>query len=255
MALTELLTLVHPRRCKRCWPRRARFVAYLAAAWRRPWSSVGLRAHDDPAALAGSGQQPRLLVFGLLHPSPAHAAVVGRAAADQRAPRRRDDAAGAASRRPRRASDLSGLWLRPYMKPRRLKAGTVLFRKGDLGDHLYCVVDGQIGIGRDRRGAASAGQDLRRDRLFRPQTGGARFTARCVEAAPRCWAIDEGTVKQLVLPEPGAGLPPDRAWLPGGCRRTSAASSSAWPGRRPRRLIHLVRSAHELGFAALPCRE
>lgn len=34
------------------------------------------------------------------------------------------------------ASDLSGLWLRPYMKPRCMRKGAVLFRKGELADHL-----------------------------------------------------------------------------------------------------------------------
>lgn len=40
--------------------------------------------------------------------------------------------------------DLSGIWLKPYMKSRRLAAGTVLFEKGDPADSLYLLVEGQI---------------------------------------------------------------------------------------------------------------
>lgn len=40
--------------------------------------------------------------------------------------------------------DLSGLWLKPYMKANRLKAGTVLFRKGDEADSLYLLVEGSL---------------------------------------------------------------------------------------------------------------
>src|ERR1043166_9396477 len=39
-------------------------------------------------------------------------------------------------------SDVSGLWLKPYMRSRQLKAGDVLFRKGDAADHLYLLVEG-----------------------------------------------------------------------------------------------------------------
>ena len=42
------------------------------------------------------------------------------------------------------AGDLSGVWLKPYMRRKRLKAGDVLFRKGDAADHLYFLVEGRI---------------------------------------------------------------------------------------------------------------
>jgi CRP/FNR family transcriptional regulator, cyclic AMP receptor protein len=101
------------------------------------------------------------------------------------------------------SSDLSGLWLRPYMKPRRLKAGTVLFRKGDPGNHLYCVVDGQIEL-------VEIGVVLLPGKIFgeiaffapdRRRT----LTARCVQAAT-VLSIDEGTVKQLVYQNPALGF-------------------------------------------------
>jgi CRP/FNR family cyclic AMP-dependent transcriptional regulator len=40
--------------------------------------------------------------------------------------------------------DLSGLWMKPYMKAHRHRAGTVLFRKGDPADALYLLVEGSI---------------------------------------------------------------------------------------------------------------
>lgn len=41
-------------------------------------------------------------------------------------------------------ADLSMEWLKPYMHPRTVAAGTVLFRKGDLATHMYYVVTGRL---------------------------------------------------------------------------------------------------------------
>jgi CRP-like cAMP-binding protein len=101
------------------------------------------------------------------------------------------------------AADLSAVWLQPYMRARKLKAGTVLFRKGDPGTHLYCVVDGQIEL-------VEIGVVLLPGKIFgeiaffapdRKRT----LTARCVEAAT-VLSIDEGTVKQLVYQNPALGF-------------------------------------------------
>ena len=70
------------------------------------------------------------------------------------------------------AGDLSGLWLRPYMKARRLKAGTVLFRKGDLADHLYCLVEAESNWSRSACGWSRA-RSSARSPSSRP-IGGAR---------------------------------------------------------------------------------
>jgi CRP/FNR family transcriptional regulator, cyclic AMP receptor protein len=40
--------------------------------------------------------------------------------------------------------DLSGIWLKPYMKPLNLPAGAVLFKKGDPADSLYLLVEGEL---------------------------------------------------------------------------------------------------------------
>jgi len=40
--------------------------------------------------------------------------------------------------------DISGVWLRPYMKARRLKAGSIVFRQGDPADALYLLASGEL---------------------------------------------------------------------------------------------------------------
>lgn len=99
--------------------------------------------------------------------------------------------------------DMSVLWLRPYMRPRHLKAGTVLFRKGDPADHLYCLVDGQIEL-------VEIGLRLEPGKIF----GEIAFfapnrrrtqTARCVETAT-VLTIDEPTLKQLYHQNPSFGF-------------------------------------------------
>jgi hypothetical protein len=100
-------------------------------------------------------------------------------------------------------SDLSGLWLRPYMKARRLKPGTVLFRKGDTGDQLYCVVDGQIEL--VEIGAVLLPGKIFGEIAFFAPDRRRTLTARCVEAAT-VLSIDEGTVKQLVYQNPSLGF-------------------------------------------------
>jgi CRP/FNR family transcriptional regulator, cyclic AMP receptor protein len=43
-----------------------------------------------------------------------------------------------------RHGDLTGLWLRPYMKAHKLAAGEVLFRQGDDADSLHLLVEGEL---------------------------------------------------------------------------------------------------------------
>lgn len=100
-------------------------------------------------------------------------------------------------------SDISGLWLRPYMRARKLRKGTVLFHKGDLADHLYVLVDGQIEL-------TEIGFMLERGQIFgeiaffapdRRRT----FSARCVDDAT-VLMIDEVTLKQLYYQNPAFGF-------------------------------------------------
>ena len=43
-----------------------------------------------------------------------------------------------------RVKDLSGVWLKPYMKAKRLPAGSVVFRKGDPADALFLLIEGEL---------------------------------------------------------------------------------------------------------------
>jgi len=99
--------------------------------------------------------------------------------------------------------DTSGLWLRPYMKRRKLKAGAVLFRKGDLADHLYMLTSGRIEL-------VEIGVELPAGRIFgeiaffapdRQRT----MTARCIENS-EVLAINESTVRQLYYQNPEFGF-------------------------------------------------
>jgi len=102
-----------------------------------------------------------------------------------------------------KSGDMSGIWLKPYMKKRQLKAGTILFRKGDTADHLYLLADGLIEF-------VEIGTQLKPGRIFgeiaffapdRRRT----LTARCVENCT-VLSIVESTVKQLYYQSPEFGF-------------------------------------------------
>jgi hypothetical protein len=100
-------------------------------------------------------------------------------------------------------SDISGLWLRPYMKARKLKKDTVLFRKGDLADHLYVLVDGRIEL-TEIGFLLEQGQIFGEIAFFAPDRR-RTFSARCVDDAT-VLMIDEGTLKQLYYQNPAFGF-------------------------------------------------
>ena len=101
------------------------------------------------------------------------------------------------------ASDQSGLWLRPYMKPRKLTADTVLFRKGDLADHLYCLVDGKIELD-DIGVTLEPGKIFGEIAFFAPDKR-RTHTARCVGECT-VLMVDEATLKQLYFQNPSFGF-------------------------------------------------
>jgi hypothetical protein len=101
------------------------------------------------------------------------------------------------------ANDTSGLWLRPYMRRRKLRAGQVLFRKGDLADHLYMLASGRVEL-------VEIGSELPAGRVFgeiaffapdRRRT----LTARCIDEC-EVLSIDESTVRQLYFQNPEFGF-------------------------------------------------
>jgi hypothetical protein len=103
----------------------------------------------------------------------------------------------------RTEGDQSGVWLKPYMKPRRYKAGHTLFAKGDTADMLYLLVDGRIAL-------AEIGVDVKIGRifgeiaLFSPDKR-RTVTARCVGDCT-VLTIDEATVNQLFHQNPAFGF-------------------------------------------------
>ena len=143
------------------------------------------------------------LVYGALHPSlimlMLHATLlpinVVRVAQMVRLTRRVSEAA--------QSSDLSGVWLRPYMRARRYRAGHVLFRKGDAATHLFFLAVGRIEF-------VEIGQVMESGRLF----GEIAFFApdKCRSATARCLTnctvlrIDENTFKQLYFQNPVFGF-------------------------------------------------
>jgi CRP-like cAMP-binding protein len=100
-------------------------------------------------------------------------------------------------------AELSGVWLKPYMRSRKMKAGKVLFRKGDLGDRLYLLADGKIDlveIGASIEPGAIFGEIA----FFAPDRK-RRLTARCAVDST-VLSIDESTVKQLYFQNPAFGM-------------------------------------------------
>ena len=149
------------------------------------------------------GSNVGFLVYSVLHPAPVivllHATLlpinVWRAVEMGRLTRRVTAAAA--------DGDLSGVWLKPYMRRTQLKAGQVLFRKGDLAAQMYLLAAGQIEF-------VEIGEVLEAGRMFgeiaffspdRQRT----LTARCVTDCT-VLGIDESTFKQLYFQEPAFGF-------------------------------------------------
>jgi CRP/FNR family transcriptional regulator, cyclic AMP receptor protein len=100
-------------------------------------------------------------------------------------------------------TDTSGIWLRRYMKQRRRKAGTVLFKAGDPADRLYFLVEGRIEIV-EQGFVIQAGQMFGEIGFFMPdglRTGTARCATPCT-----LLSIDEATFKQLYYQNPEFGF-------------------------------------------------
>lgn len=109
----------------------------------------------------------------------------------KRLTRRVSDAAG--------NDDLSGLWLKPYMKAHRLSAGTVLFRKGDTADALYLLVQGTlelVEIGKQQNPGELFGEIS----FFSPDRR-RTLTARCATDC-EVLSIGEDTFRQLYFQSP-----------------------------------------------------
>jgi CRP/FNR family transcriptional regulator, cyclic AMP receptor protein len=110
------------------------------------------------------------------------------------------------TRRVQRAAargDTSGVWLKPYMKKRNLKAGTVLFNKGDVAKELYFLAEGrielvEIGVFQE------AGTIFGEIAFFSPDRR-RTLTARCAEDC-RLLTIGEDELNQLYFQNPAFGF-------------------------------------------------
>ncbi|HKX43762.1 MAG TPA: cyclic nucleotide-binding domain-containing protein [Burkholderiaceae bacterium] len=100
-------------------------------------------------------------------------------------------------------ADLSGLWLRPYMKPRRLVPGEVLFRKGDIARHLYFLVDGELQLS-DIGKPLETGRIFGEIALFSPS----RKRTHTATAMSPCHVLEmhENTVMELYFQNPAFGF-------------------------------------------------
>lgn len=156
-----------------------------------------------PLRWAAVGSNIGLFCYGLLRPSPITMSVAAvllpiniyRAVEVTRLTRR--------VRRATSAAEHAGLWLKPYMKTRKLRAGKTLFSKGDRAEHLYLLVSGQLellGTGR----LLEPGRIFGEIALFSP----GRQRTQTVRARTPCvlLQIHDSTVKQLFYQEPAFGF-------------------------------------------------
>ncbi len=95
------------------------------------------------------------------------------------------------------------LWLKPYMRSRKLPAGKVIFSHGDRASRLYFVAVGEVELPEVGR-RLHAGDLFGEIAFFAPDRQ-RTSSARCVTACTLL-SIDEDTFKQLVYQNPGFGL-------------------------------------------------
>ena len=102
-----------------------------------------------------------------------------------------------------KGADRSGLWLRPYMKQSRRKAGDVLFRLGDDADHLYILVEGRVEFP-ENGASAEPGQMFGEIAFFSPERK-RTASARCAEDCTLL-SINQSTVRELYYQNPSFGF-------------------------------------------------
>jgi len=156
-----------------------------------------------PLRWLAAGSNAALIVFGALHPSIVTLVIAAavlpinivRAIEMTRLTRRVRSAQANA--------DLAGLWLKPYMKPRRLKAGQTLFHKGDTADRLFLLVDGEMELS-DIGKRLEPGRIFGEIALFSPN----RLRTHTVHCVSGCTVLEihESTVMQLYYQHPAFGF-------------------------------------------------
>lgn len=201
--MNELLSLLQAHLADVIESPRA-IAAYLAALAGTAFVLAGALAHTMiPLRWLAVAGNLGFIVFGALHPQYTTLLVallllplnVHRAREMARLTRRVKSAVA--------EGDFSGLWLRPYMKARHVKAGTVLFEKGDLADRLCCLADGQVELS-DIGERLEPGQIFGEVAFFAPDRR-RTHTARCLTDST-VLSIDEATFRQLYYQNPSFGF-------------------------------------------------
>jgi len=95
------------------------------------------------------------------------------------------------------------VWLQPYMKRKRLRPGTLLFRQGDRADRMYVLAEGRLELVESGR-TIEAGQMFGEIAFFAPDRK-RTATVRCMEPSTLL-SIDETTVRQLFYQNPAFGF-------------------------------------------------
>jgi CRP-like cAMP-binding protein len=100
-------------------------------------------------------------------------------------------------------ADMAGLWLKPYMTSQRLKAGQLLFAKGERADHLYMLISGQAELTEIGR-PLEAGRIFGEIALFSPD----QTRTQSVRALSDCalLKISGDTVRALFYQSPAFGF-------------------------------------------------
>ena len=99
--------------------------------------------------------------------------------------------------------DLSMDWLKPYMAKRAVKAGEVLFRKGDLSDAMYFTVTGRYRLA-ETKAEVAPGDVIGEIGLIAPDNK-RTMTFECVEDG-ELLTISYSQVKQLYYQNPQFGF-------------------------------------------------
>ena len=101
------------------------------------------------------------------------------------------------------SADTSGIWLRPYMKQTRHKAGDVLFSKGDPADHLYFLAEGRIELV-EIGSVMEPGRVFGEIAFFSPRQQ-RTLTARCLDDC-LVLSVNQHTVLELYYQNPAFGF-------------------------------------------------
>ena len=101
------------------------------------------------------------------------------------------------------SADSSGIWLRPYMKTNRRKAGDVLFRKGDAAEHLYLLAEGRVEFVEIKQ-SVGPGRMFGELAFFTPDNR-RTLTARCVDDCV-VLSVNQSTMLEIYFQNPSFGF-------------------------------------------------